>query len=128
MTRADPLEPEGLVLVVDDEPHLRDSLAWLIEPQPVVTAENLAIARAYLEHEPVRFVLCDLQLPTGLGTELLAWVRQRSPTLARRFVIMTGGALSREAREALAASGVPVLEKPFSRGELVSMLSALDAA
>jgi len=116
---------EGLVLVVDDEPHLRDSLAWLLEPQPVVTAETLDIARAYLEHEPVRFVLCDLQLPTGLGTELLDWLRHRDPELARRFVIMTGGALSGEARDALARSGVPVLEKPFSRGELVGLLNAL---
>lgn len=120
--------PEGLVLVVDDEAHLRDSLAWLIEPQPVVTADTLEIARAYIEHEPVRFILCDLQLPSGLGTELLAWLRHQHPALARRFVLMTGGALSGEAREALTNSGVPVLEKPFSRSDLVGLLSSLAGA
>ncbi len=123
---APPVEREAplpeRVLIVDDEPHLRDSLAWLLDPIDCRTAGSIQEAQLELSTEDFGAVLCDLQMPTGLGTELLAWVRVHRPALSPRFAVMTGGALSREARVAIDASGVPVLEKPFTRDAVFALL------
>ena len=46
-------------------------------------------------------VLCDLQMPEVSGMELYAAVRERFPALADRFVFVTGGAFSSDARKFL---------------------------
>jgi CheY-like chemotaxis protein len=115
------------VLIVDDEPHLRDSLAWLLDPIDCRTAGSIQEAQLELSTEDFGAVLCDLQMPTGLGTELLAWVRVHRPAISARFAVMTGGALSREARTAIDHAGVPVLEKPFTRDAVFTLLRQMQA-
>ena len=116
---------DGPVLLVDDEDDLRESLAWLLEPTPTASARSIGEARARILQGGVSAVLCDLQMPTGLGTDLLDWLREADPRLATRFAFMTGGALTPSARAALEASGVPILEKPFGRDAVVTLLDSL---
>ena len=117
-----------MVLIVDDDDDLRESLTWLLEPLPTLSANSVEAARAHIRAGRVSAVLCDLQMPSGLGTELLAWVQDHAPALRDRFAIMTGGALTPGARASLGQAEVPVLYKPFGREAVLALLSQLVSA
>jgi CheY-like chemotaxis protein len=116
------------ILIVDDERDLRESLAWLLDPMETRLAGSLEEARAILSAEPIRAILCDLQLSPHLGTDLLPWLAVHHPSLLRRFAVMTGGAVSSGAATALQGTGVPVLEKPFTRDAVAALLVKLCGA
>ena len=61
------------ILVVDDEPDLRELLEITLLKMglEVDSAANLAEARAFLEHGAYALVLTDMRLPDGLGLELV---------------------------------------------------------
>lgn len=121
-------EQSGVVLIVDDDDDLRESLTWLLEPLSTLSANSVEAARAHIRAGRVSAVLCDLQMPSGLGTELLAWVQVHAPALRDRFAIMTGGALTPGARTSLGQAEVPVLYKPFGREAVLALLSQLVSA
>jgi two-component system cell cycle sensor histidine kinase/response regulator CckA len=103
------------VLVVDDEPALRDLLAEALSDRAqVLTASNGLEAREVLEHDD-RFdlVLCDLVMPGMTGMELFEWVERSQPGLAPRFVFMTGAAFTAHMRELLDRVANQCLNKPF---------------
>ena len=64
-------------------------------------------------------VLCDLQMPEMSGMELHAAVMERYPALANRFVFVTGGAFSGDARRFLEESVPAVIQKPFNVDDLL---------
>lgn len=112
------------VLIVEDDPHLLQTLAdqlsdWKFD---VGRAQNLAEARSKL-HEPWTFLLLDLHLPDGSGLELareLAVRVERPMTLA-----VTGTATAQEAFE-LATLGVRAyLPKPIHVPDLRETLRVL---
>ena len=61
------------VLVVDDEPFVRQSLQDMLEGEGlrVVAAADLKAAHKLLQSEPVDAVVTDLQMPQGGGMALL---------------------------------------------------------
>lgn len=70
------------LLIVEDEPRLRESLALLLaEPgREIRTAESVAAAIGSLASAPADVVLLDLRLPDGSGLDVLGWLegeRQR---------------------------------------------------
>ena len=70
-------------------------------------------------------VLCDVVMPDGSGLKLLQETRAKHPELAKRFVLMTGGAVSRAEALALEATGVEVIAKPFDIQRLEAALQRL---
>jgi CheY-like chemotaxis protein len=72
-------------------------------------------------------VLCDLQMPEMSGSELYETVRQRWPELAQRFIFITGGACSPEARRFLESPGVSCIHKPFQVAELLELIESTAA-
>jgi len=69
-------------------------------------------------------VLCDLQMPEMSGSELYETVRQRWPELAQRFIFITGGACSPEARRFLESPGLACIHKPFQVAELLELIES----
>ncbi|HEX9203242.1 MAG TPA: response regulator, partial [Vicinamibacteria bacterium] len=61
------------VLVVDDEPSMRELLAIMLRKEgfEVVAAESRAVAAAVLAQGPVDLVITDVKLPDGDGIEIL---------------------------------------------------------
>lgn len=114
---ASTLEPIAVrrVLVVDDEPALRELLAVSLgEHADVVTASGGSEARELLQHDPdFDAILCDLMMPNGDGAELYAWVRTMFPALSQRMIFMTGASHSKGARQFLESVGNERLDKPF---------------
>src|SRR3989442_14067812 len=69
------------VLVVDDEPSMRELLAIMLRKEgfEVVAAESRAVAAAVLAQGPVDLVITDVKLPDGDGIEILRHVKAASP-------------------------------------------------
>ena len=102
------------VVVVDDEPLVGRSIQRALRGHEVqVFSSGEEAIERLCSDEPFDVVFCDLMMPEVSGMELFARVSERCPEIASRFVFMTGGAFTPEAREFLKQSPLVCLEKPF---------------
>ncbi|MEX2184980.1 MAG: PAS domain S-box protein [Chloroflexota bacterium] len=103
------------VLVLDDEPSIRVFLAKALKAlgyDPVV-AEDGPAAIALADGGPYHAILCDHQMPDMSGIEVYEALVAMEPSLAGRFVMMSGDVLN-AALDAFASShDVLVMAKPF---------------
>jgi CheY-like chemotaxis protein len=119
----------GRVLVVDDDPMVGRALRRLLEPQHAVTVATSGQAALELLERGERFdvLLCDLLMPDMSGMQLDAEIARRWPDAGARLAFMTGGAFTDQAREFLAGTTRPVLEKPIDVGALRALVAAMSA-
>ena len=61
-------------------------------------------------------------MPDMSGSEMYETVRERWPELAQRFIFITGGACSPEARRFLESPGLAFIHKPFQVAELLELI------
>ena len=117
MSEAVPPVVEGRVLVVDDEPSLRDVLRMGLGRAGffVGTAGSLAEAVAALD-EPWDLVVTDLQLPDGDGLSVLRQVKEDSPETA--VIVLTAHGSADTAVAAMRLGAHDYLTKPFDVDEL----------
>jgi DNA-binding response OmpR family regulator len=110
------------VLVVDDDAVFREELSDLLreDAHDVHTAQNVAKAIEWLEHEEADVVLTDLKMPRQNGLVLLQEIRARWPRTC--VVMITGYATIDTALEAMKAGAFDYLRKPFRIEELRSSL------
>ena len=127
---APPSRPRGeparrRVLCVDDEDMiLRIYRRILGTRHEVVTVSSVAEAVTALAHDPAfDLILCDLTMPDATGDVLYEHVSRHHRELLRSFVIVTGGALTPEAKSFLNAVPVPVALKPFRAQHLREILA-----
>lgn len=115
-----------LILVVDDDETIRDTLYELLSEQyDCQTAQTAEQALVRLEVEPYDVVLTDISMPGLSGLELLGHVRQKYPDTP---VIIISGISDQEHAQGLIRLGAfEYLLKPF-RLEVVekSIKRALD--
>jgi DNA-binding NarL/FixJ family response regulator len=71
---------------------------------------------------PLDVVICDLSMPGVDGVTLYEGLVARHSPLARRFVLVTGGAFTPAAADAIARHALPCLQKPFSSETLAATL------
>lgn len=119
-TPPQPAVARGRVLVVDDEPGIRQLVARLLRDlHDVELAGSGEEAKALLERDPAfDAILCDLMMPRMSGLELHAWMRAEAPELAPRVIFMTGGTFTPGAAEYLGGITNRQLDKPFERRTL----------
>lgn len=115
----------GSLLLIDDDPHVLDSMAgWLREQGYAVDeASNRREALARLARHAYDLVLADVRLPDGDGFEILAHCRQSRPEAV--VILLTGYATVEMGIEALRAGAFDLLTKPLIDEEL---LMAIDRA
>jgi signal transduction histidine kinase len=111
------------ILAVDDEALLLKAYRrMLADVHEIVTALGARDALLILEkNRDFDLVLCDLQMPEISGIELYAAVKARYPELGDRFVFVTGGAFSTEAKRFL-EQDITCLGKPFRIEELLATI------
>ena len=109
------LSARARILVVDDEEPVGRAIRRLLEADHDVTvATDGEEALEILGSRPdFDLVLCDLMMPRISGQELWVRVAATSPETAERFVFMTGGAFSEEARHFRRTCPNRVSDKPF---------------
>lgn len=78
------------ILVVDDEPSIRETLAMLLVSvgYEVAIAENGAAAVSQLNRTVPDLIVTDLNMPQMSGVELISHVRARYPSIS--IVAMSG--------------------------------------
>jgi two-component system response regulator PilR (NtrC family) len=120
--RASPPKPR--ILVVDDEPGLRDMLAILFrrEGLDVTLAPGFATGREAVEQapEPYAVVLTDLLMPDGNGMDLLPLIKQRAPNT--EVIVMTAHGALETAIDAMKRGAYDFVAKPFATNELRALV------
>jgi two-component system response regulator PilR (NtrC family) len=112
------------ILVVDDEPGLRDMLAILFQREGlhVTHAPRFETARDAIVHapEPYAVVLTDLLMPDGNGMDLLSLVKERSPST--EVIVMTAHGGIDTAIDAMRRGAYDFVTKPFATNELRALV------
>ena len=115
--------PESLrVLIVDDEPLIRWSLAAMLSDAGHVTieaADGEAAIRAV--SQSVDVILLDYRLPDSNDLTLLSTLRRLAPDSA--IIIMTARETPQVIMEALRLGAHRVLAKPFKLHDLAAIVS-----
>ena len=111
-----PKKKNGRILVVDDEATVARSTARAISRDYDVVIENdpVRARERLLGNEHFDVVLCDLAMPVLSGSELYAAIAAAMPEVAARFVFVTGGTFTPQARAFLESVKNPCLLKPFT--------------
>ena len=111
---------KGTVLVVDDEPSLRDMLTILFKRDgfDVTAAPGVEAAREAIAGSPTPYgiVLTDLLMPDGSGLDVLTSARQRSTQT--EVIVMTAHSTLETAVEAMKRGAYDFITKPFANLEL----------
>ncbi len=111
--------PSGFsVLVVDDEPHFRDSLRQLLEAQgyQVAVAGGGAEAIEVLDSTPFDIVLLDLVMPGVNGRNVLEHIATKG--LDTAVIVISGTTSVQEATSALVKGAEDYVGKPYDFDEL----------
>ncbi len=113
------------ILVVDDEPGLREMLSILFkrERYEVTVAPGFATAREAIRNAPHAFgvVLTDLMMPDGSGLDILTLAKQRSTET--EVIVMTAHSSVETAIEAMKRGAYDFVTKPFAMSELRALVS-----
>jgi DNA-binding NtrC family response regulator len=120
--KAGPDQPPATVLVVDDEPVIRDFLTLLLEREghEVVAVADGQVALDVLHARTVDVVLLDLHLPKVSGMSVLSAL----PSLHTdaKFVVLTGHGSVETAVEAMKLGAYDYVLKPFDEAELLHIV------
>lgn len=115
------------ILVVDDEPHILhymratlESWGHLVE---VASDGTEAVERALVV--PFDVIICDLRMPRLGGREMYNNLARAHPHIARKVIFATGDTVRGDTLQFLETLGRPFLHKPFTLGELRTVLGAV---
>ena len=116
------ITPEQSILVVDDDPNLRKTLADILKVKgyEAVVAANGTAAIAAAEKRPFSLALIDLMLPDMPGLEIMARIKAISPLM--EAIILTGHASMDTAIEATRQGAYAYLLKPYQMEELLRLI------
>lgn len=121
----DPTPTEDMhlrILIIDDEEMLTSALARSLRGHEVHTANRGAEGVELAMASHFDLILCDLIMPEMTGMDVFEVLHASDPTIRKRFVFMTGATVTSEAKAFAEGIDTPVLEKPFSRAELLGVL------
>lgn len=113
------MKAQPKILVVDDDPNLRKTLADILKIkgyEPAVAASG-AEAVAAAERAPVSLALIDLMLPDMSGLEVMKRIKAISPLT--EAIILTGHASMDTAIEATRQGAYSYLLKPYQMEDLL---------
>lgn len=100
------------MLIVDDEPLIRELCASVFDSYKVIQAGDGFEALKFLDHEHVDIVLTDVRMPNIDGLEFLQIIRQEQPDLP--VILMTGYSDKELILQALKAGADDFITKPIS--------------
>lgn len=111
---------ERPVLVVEDDPAMRQTIRWTLEAEGFRVADagsaDQAIATAL--RGPPALLLLDYGLPDGDGATVVAALRKRLQAATPPIVVVTAD--GRAAEKAARVGAVAYLHKPFDLDDLLA--------
>ncbi|MBO7410431.1 MAG: response regulator, partial [Ottowia sp.] len=117
-------DPAPRVLVVDDEPDLRNlyELSLVREGYQILSAGSLAEARALLAEQPFDVLITDMNLPDGQGLELLRDIARGQRR--ERSIVITAYGSAENAVESLKSGAFDYLTKPVDLKQFRAVVRA----
>lgn len=117
------------ILIVDDEPFIRQGLKILINWEQygfeiVGEAANGIEAIKELEEKEVDIVIADIKMPEMNGIELIEYVRKNMRNEIK-FIVLSGFYEFEYAKKAIKYNVTDYILKPIQRDELIKVLMAL---
>ena len=108
----------GRLLIVDDEPNIREVLRIVLDGEGYSVSEAATYAEAMqlLGQTSFDLVICDIFLPDGNGLDLVRSYHDSNPNT--HFVVVTAHTTPAHAMTALRDGAVEYLSKPFDVEEL----------
>ncbi len=115
------------ILVVEDEPHIRDFLVEFLTAcgHRVDSAGNGSEALTLLTERSFALILTDLHMPEMDGEALYQKIAQTWPHLASRVVFLTSGVPSSTLDVFSGGAQVPILRKPFNPDALRQLVERM---
>ncbi len=114
-----------LVLIVDDEPDIRDVISILLTShgfQVTEASNGLAAVEAVRKEPGLDLIILDVMMPGMNGIEALKEIRSFSNVPA---LFLTAKTQEQDKAEAYENGGDDYLSKPFSQGELLMKVNSL---
>ncbi len=115
--------PKEHILVVDDEPDMAESCAFLLGRQGYVasTASTGEEALERMAHESFALVVSDVRMPRMSGLQLLAAIKSRDPDV--EVVLITGYPDIQAAVAAIKQGAFDYLTKPYQEKDLLERVA-----
>ena len=117
-----PHEPR--ILLVDDEPALRQTLSILLRRQGydviVCAGQKDALSALRSAPRPLPFILTDLSMPDGSGLDILAAAKTRA--MATQVILLTAYSTVENAVSAMSGGAYDFVTKPFDNAELTALI------
>jgi CheY-like chemotaxis protein len=111
------------ILVVDDDVFVARATRRLLRANHQITlASGGREALNLISQNDYDIVLCDVMMPEMTGMELHLAVKHLWPQVAERFVFITGGPFTPEAKEMFDGVSNPFVQKPFTPADLFGVL------
>lgn len=113
-----------VVLLVDDEPSLLETLALILDSKgyEVATAETVDDARRLVEQRRFDLLLADLSMP-GDGATVIADMRTRQPDAG--IIVITGHVMPGAVPDTVREKADEVMTKPADIPELLATMARL---
>ena len=119
--------PKQTILIVDDEPAIREMLCMALEAAAfsVIQAENAQQAHALIIDRRPHLVLLDWMMPGTSGLELLRRLRRDPLTETTPVIMLTAKAEEGGKVAGLDSGADDYVAKPFSPRELIARIKAV---
>jgi PAS domain S-box-containing protein len=111
------------ILVIDDEPRIRDACRMVLEEMgfEVALASEGAQGLAMLQERHFDIILVDLMMPVLSGFDVLFQVRDKHPDTV--VIVITGYATIEHSIEAMKKGAFDFIPKPFSPDQLRAVVN-----
>lgn len=111
-------DPSYQVLLVDDEPEVRQAIADTLSGEKLIihTADSLAAAREAIAARQFDLALLDVHLPDGNGLDLAGELSEQTPPT--QTIAITGQPSLNQAMAAIRAGAADFVAKPLNIDEL----------
>jgi len=114
------------ILIVDDDPDVREGIAEILETEgflPLI-AENGSDALAQAEEFQPDLIICDVIMPLMSGYELLEKCKQEPSLALIPFIFLTAHAEKEILRHVMELGADDYLTKPIDRKDLIGAIAA----
>lgn len=118
---------EPLILLVDDEPSIRETVSFILEMEGyrVVTAENGEEALDQIRRLQPPVVLLDAMMPRRDGFDVCRTVKSDPKLAQTKIVMLTALGQKADQERAMAAGADFYVTKPFDEEDLLTLLGRL---
>jgi two-component system phosphate regulon response regulator OmpR len=119
------VSPKATILIVDDEPDVRDVLQeyFVAHGYAVLGAENASVAKTMAARHPIDLALVDIHMPGEDGLSLARHLRERYGKIA--IVMLTSAAAVVDRIVGLEMGADDYVPKPFDPRELAARVKSV---